>query len=281
MTRRDAHLDAMLSHLGAAYYDSLHGKASATDVIRAVDSVAEHFGEELPVREQAAPPPYHGPRHHGRWHSRVDDIMTTSVITADRLTPYKDIADRLTRHQVSGLPVLILGRHVAGVVSEADLISARDRAGPPRRGHGVLHHPHLALTAGELMTCPAITVRPETPVARAARLMNSHHVRRLPVVDADGKLVGIVSRRDLLGLFLRPDGDIARQASEVLAEILPEGQDGIGISVRDGVLTLSGQPELASDRGLLPVAIRLIWDIDGVIDLVNKIGQEASAKERT
>jgi CBS domain-containing protein len=280
MTRRDAHLDAMLTHLGAAYYDSLLGRASPADVTRAMDSVAAHFGEGPPHREDAAQQPYHGPQHHGRWHSRVGDVMTTSVVTADRLTPYKDIAERLAQHQVSGLPVLVLGRHVAGVVSEGDLIRARDQKGPPRRGHGVLHQPHLALTAGQLMTSPAITVRPETPVARGARLMNSHHIRRLPVVDADGKLAGIVSRRDLLGLFLRPDGDIARQVGEVLAEILPEGQDGIEVTVHDGLVTLAGPPELAGDRDLLPAAIRLIWDIDGVIDLVTKIGHEASAKER-
>lgn len=278
MTRRDSHVDAMLSHLGAAYYDSLEGRASSSDVTRAVDSVAQHFGEEPPRGEQPARHPYHGPRHHGRWASRVDDVMTTSVVTVDRLTPYKDIAHRLTKHQVSGLPVLILGRHVAGVVSEADLIRARDQAGPARRRDGLLHHD---LTAEQLMNSPAITVRPDTPVARAARLMNSHHIRRLPVVDAEGQLIGIVSRRDLLGLFLRPDEDIARQAGEILAEVLPEGQDGIEIAVRDGVLTLAGGLELAADRDLLPVAIRLIWDIDGVIDVVSKTGQEIPEKERT
>ncbi len=281
MTRRDTHLDAMLAHLGAAYYDSLSGRARSSDVTRALDSVAEHLGEDSPRGEQAARHSYHGPQHHGRWASRVGDVMTTDVVTVDRLTPYKDIAHRLTKHQVSGLPVLILGRHVAGVVSEEDLIRAREEAGPARHRDGVLHHPHHDLTAEQLMTSPAITVRPDTPVARAARLMNSHHIRRLPVVDADGKLIGIVSRRDLLGLFLRPDADIAGQAGEILAEVLPEGQDAIEITVRDGVLTLAGQPELAADRDLLPVAIRLIWDVDGVIDVVSKIGQEIPEKERT
>jgi len=281
MTRRDTHLDAMLGHLGAAYYENLHGRASTADVTRAVDSVAQHFGEEPPRGEQTTRHPYHGPQHHGRWHSRVGDVMTTSVVTVDRLTPYKDIAHQMATHHVSGVPVLILGRHVAGVVGEADLIRARDRAGPASRRDGVLRHPHHALTAEQLMTSPAITVRADTPIPRAARLMNSHHLRRLPVVDADGRLIGIVSRRDLLGLFLRPDDDIARQAGEILGEVLPEGQDGIEISVRDGVLTLTGQPGPAEDRHLLPVAIRLIWDVDGVIDVVSKIGQEVAEKERT
>ena len=72
---------------------------SPADVTRAVDSVAEHFGEGSPHREDAARPGYHGPQHYGRWHSRARDVMTTSVITADRLTPYKEIAERLAQHQ--------------------------------------------------------------------------------------------------------------------------------------------------------------------------------------
>jgi hypothetical protein len=95
MNRRDAHLDAMLRQLGAAYYHSLHGRATQADVTRALDSVAGHFGEESPghpaaVRTAAAG--HHDPgnrhhQHHGRWHSRVRDVMTTSVVTVDRMTP--------------------------------------------------------------------------------------------------------------------------------------------------------------------------------------------------
>jgi hypothetical protein len=93
MNRRDAHLDAMLRHLGAAYYESLHGRATQSDVDRAVGSVAGHFGEEPPKRpagHESARAAHHGPgrqRHHGRWHSRVRDVMTTSLVTVDRITP--------------------------------------------------------------------------------------------------------------------------------------------------------------------------------------------------
>src|SRR6516162_4900888 len=120
MSRRDAHFDAMLRHLGAAYYDSLHGRAAPADVARAVDSIADHMGEAHLHHPAAAAPaaghkdsvPRH--QHHGRWNSRVRDVMTTSVVTADRITPYKEIARMLTEHEISGVPVLTMGRHVAG-----------------------------------------------------------------------------------------------------------------------------------------------------------------------
>ncbi len=282
MSRRDAHLDAMLRHLGAAYYDSLHGRAAPADVARALDSVADRIGEESVKQPAAARPAaagHHkgaGPRreHHGRWRSRVEDVMTTSVVTVDRITPYKEIARLLAEHQISGLPVLTMGRHVAGVVSEGDLLAARDRnplaSGRWRRwlSSRTQHH---GRTAEQLMTSPAVTTHPAASIPAAARLMNAHHVRRLPVVDPDGKLIGIVSRRDLLSVFLRPDADIARQVGEILTELLPGGPTGIEVGVHNGVVTLTGQPELAAEEDLIPVAVRLAWDVDGVVDVVDKV----------
>jgi len=124
------------------------------------------------------------------------------------------------------VPVLKMGRHVVGVVSESDLLAAEDKsvrqarleAESPRRWR--LRQPRrTGLTAGTLMTAPAITIHPDTTIPGAARLMNTHHVRRLPVVDGDGKLVGIVSRRDLLSVFLRPDDDIAHDVRRLLDEL--------------------------------------------------------------
>jgi CBS domain-containing protein len=200
--------------------------------------------------------------------------MTTSVVTADRITPYKEIARMLTDHEISGVPVLTMGRHVAGIVSEGDLLAARDHN--PMTGHGLRHRlpsrkQQHSRTAEQLMTTPAVTTHPDATIAGAARTMNVHHVRRLPVVDSGGKLVGIVSRRDLLSVFLRPDAEIARQVGEILAELLPGGPTGIEVAVRNGVVTLSGQPELAAEEDLIPVAVRLAWDVDGVVDVVNKV----------
>ena len=277
MSRKDARVDGMLRHLGAAYYDSLHGRAAPADVSRAVDSVADQLGEKA-LKHPATAAGHHGsgPRrqHHGRWHSRVLDVMTTSVVTVDRITPYKEIAQLLAKHQISGMPVLIMGRHVAGVVSEGDLLAARDRNPVPSRRWpawlGGRKQPQ-ARTAGDLMTSPAVTIHPDATIAAAARLMNTRHVRRLPVVDPDGKLIGIVSRRDLLSVFLRPDADIARQVGEILTELVPGGPAGIKVRVHNGVVILTGQPELAAGEGLIPVAVQLAWDVNGVVNVMDKI----------
>ena len=116
MNRRDAHLDGMLRHLGAAYYESLHGRAARTDVRRALDSVAEHLNEK-PVDHPAQPKAAAagrsgaGPAHrHGEGHGQVREIMTTSVVTVDRITPYKEIVRLLVEHKISGMPVLSMGR---------------------------------------------------------------------------------------------------------------------------------------------------------------------------
>jgi CBS domain-containing protein len=292
MSRRDRYLDAMLRHLGAAYYDSLHGRAAPADVTRAVDQVAERMGEQrgtaTPASQLAGRRPVHP---HGRSHTRVRDVMTASVVTVDRLTEYKEITRLLVEHKISGMPVLALGRQVAGVVSEGDLIAARDkrpgRGGWPGRlrlGTGRSRQ-HTGLTAGELMTAPAVTIHPDATVAAAARVMNAHNVRRLPVVDAEGKLAGLVSRRDLLSLFLRPDADIAHQVGQLLADVLPTDLDTIQVTVHHGVVTLAGELTQAGQHDLVAVAERLARDIDGVVDVINKIssapGSEADRDEIT
>jgi CBS domain-containing protein len=292
MNRRDAHFDAMLRHLGAAYYESLHGRATASDVARALDSVEEHVGEraaQRPAVARTAPSQQAAAQHvqgngqqpRGRWHRRVRDVMTTSVVTVDRITPYKEIAGLMAEHQVSALPVLMMGRHVAGVVSEADLLriedererSARRRRSARTRAH--LRMParrkHWGRTAGELMTAPAITIHPDATIPAAARLMNQHHIKRLPVVDPDGILIGIATRRDLLGVFLRSDEDIAEDVRGVFTDILFADPASVTVGVRGGVVTLTGRATPQDQRDLIPVAMRLTWDIDGVVDVADKL----------
>jgi CBS domain-containing protein len=287
MSRRDEHLDAVLRHLGAAYYESLHGRASASDVARALGSVEEHVGE--PPAAQAAqsagtgtvtPESGTGPaprRHAGRWHRRVRDVMTTSVVTVDRITPYKEIATLLAEHQISALPVLMMGRKVAGVVSEADLLRLEDQRERGARAAGRARlswrrrPQRWGLTAGDLMTAPPITIHPDATLPAAARLMNQHHIRRLPVVDPDGVLIGIVSRRDLLSVFLRPDEDIAADVAGVFTDILLVDPATMTITVKAGVVTLTGEPKPLEQPSLMPVAVRLTWEIDGVVDVVNEL----------
>jgi CBS domain-containing protein len=282
MTRNEMHLDAMLRHLGASYYDSLHGRAAKTDVTRAVDMVAQQIGENpgthIPAaRSQHNHAQHRVPRHHGRLHSRIRDVMTTQVVTVDRITPFKEIAELLVEHQISGVPVLGLGRKVVGIVTEDDLIRARDPRAGKRRDWTGLHRydtdraRYLRLTAEQLMTAPAVTTHPDASIAAAARLMGSRHVKRLPVISPEGTLVGIVSRRDLLNVFCIPDAEIARQVRELFAEVVPAYSGSIKAAVHGGIVTLTGNTDTAAQRDSVAEAIDLAWRLDGVVDIINHV----------
>jgi CBS domain-containing protein len=297
MTRADIHFDAMLRHLGAAYYESLHGRATRADVTRALETVEEHMreGTSRPASGRPADAQRrvheHGAgdgkdmRHPRGWSRRVGDVMTTSVVTVDRITPYKEITRLLAEHRISGMPVLKMGREVVGVVTEADLLAAQ--ASTARRLHAAAsgrswwphRQQHPALTAGELMTTPAITIGPHATVPAAARLMNTHHIRRLPVVDDQGRLIGVVSRRDLLSVFLRPDEDIAADIRQVLNEIIQAEPGEAEVSVRNGIVTLTGtlNPKAGPHGDLIPLAIRLMWGVDGVVDINDRLGEPQAA----
>ncbi len=291
MTRTDMHLDAMLRHLGAAYYDSLHGRAARPDVIRALEAVEE----QVRVQQRAAPGGAtaavgirrvredDGRQPAVRHVPRVRDVMTKRVVTVDRLTPFSDIVRMLTERRISGVPVLTMGRRVAGVVSEADLLALEDEevrrarmdANATGRWRRPLRRVHWGLTAGALMSAPAVTIYPDATIPRAAQLMTNRHIRRLPVVGEDGRLLGIVTRRDLLSVFLRPDNQVAEHVRALLDDVLPADPGSVTATVRDGVVILTGHPESAEDRELIPAAIRLIWNVDGVIDVSNRLGDQA------
>ena len=289
MARTDRYLDAMLRHLGAAYYESLHGRATRADVNRALDTVEEHLHEQPPHPAHRGPARrrHNGRTRHRRWARRVSDVMTTSVLTVDRVTPYQEIDRLLAERGISGVPVLMMGRKVAGVVTEADLLAAEDETARRARMAGAAgrrwwrhEQPHVNLTAGSLMTSPAITVAPDATIPAAARLMNTHHIRRLPVVDEKGRLVGVVSRRDLLSVFLRPDADIIHDVRQILDELPLADAGDVVVTVKHGVVTLGGtmRPEPGHEHDLLPLALRLIWDTDGVVDVVSTVGEADEAR---
>ena len=291
MTRTDIHLDAKLRHLGAAYYDSLQGKAARSDVLQALDAIDEYLKaqhRQAPggatasvgirrLRQDGGQPPAlpHIPR--------VRDVMTRKVVTVDRLTPFSDIVRLLSERRISGVPVLMMGRRVAGVVSEADLLALEDEevrrarmdANATGRWRRPLRRVHWGLTAGALMSAPAVTIYPEATIPHAAQIMASHHIRRLPVVGEDGQLIGIVTRRDLLSVFLRPDDEIAERVRELLDDLLRVDPASVTATVHDGVVILTGHPEAPEDRELIPAAIRLIWSADGVIDVSNRLDEQA------
>jgi CBS domain-containing protein len=265
MTRREEHFDAMLRHLGATYYQTVRGGATASDVARALESVEAEDGHGHELAGSGRP------GRSGRW--RVSDVMTTDVVTVDKSASYKRVARIMAEQKVNAVPVLTKNGHVAGIVSEADVLRKEERnfgrlgTGLPRRTRRERAQAK-ARTAAELMTTPAITIHPDAPVGAAARLLNGHRIRRLPVVDPSGKLIGIVSRRDLLSVFLRPDEEIAAEVHGMLTGILLAEPDGVAVKVREGVVTLSGTLARAD---LIAVAERLAAGVDGVVTVVCKL----------
>jgi CBS domain-containing protein len=159
-------------------------------------------------------------------HCEVRDVMTADPVTVTPATPVKDLAGILVTQRIGALPVVTLHGRPVGLVTEADLLRKeqlqRDPDGPHSRHltYRVRRDIATAETAGEIMTAHPATVRADATVAEAARLMGPHQVGFLLVVDEGGKLLGVVSPRDLLPVFLRPEEDIGTEIIEdVPAEI--------------------------------------------------------------
>ncbi|MGW1884586.1 CBS domain-containing protein [Streptomyces sp. NPDC001970] len=211
-------------------------------------------------------------------HSKVGNLMVGEVVSVVPSTPFKEVAKQLAEHDISGLPVLDEDDRVLGVVSESDLLVRQASAGSAGRerryhAHGAGPVPDSdkrdALTAAELMTGPAVTVHADDTVAEAARTMLRRSVERLPVVDEEDRLVGIVTRRDLLQVFLRPDPEIRRRViAEVLVDTLGLAPDAVGVHVVDGVVTLEG---LLEKRSEIPVLLRLTEQLDGVVSVTDRL----------
>ncbi|MFE6177742.1 CBS domain-containing protein [Streptomyces sp. NPDC056464] len=200
----------------------------------------------------------------------VGDVMTRTVAAVAGHAAFKEIVRLMRDRKVSALPVLDGEGRVVGVVSEADLLPKEEfRDSDPDRYTQLRRRCDLAkaggLTAEDLMTSPALTTRPDVTLARAARAMAHARVKRLPVVDDRGALAGIVSRADLLKVFLRGDDEIAEEVRrEVVTELFPRPDSAIRVQVHDGVVTLAGR---VRDRSLIPVAARLARAVEGVVDV--------------
>lgn len=201
----------------------------------------------------------------------VRTVMTDEVVTASPDTGFKEIVELFHRNDITAVPVVDAENRPLGLVSEADLL-AKEAGLPDSHGHEPSswlhpgeHRRAGAETAAGLMSSPAVTARPEWTIVEAARAMGRRKLKRLPVVDGSGRLVGIVSRCDLLELFLRPDAEIHEEiADEVLGRILLLPPESVRVSVREGVVTLSGTVER---RSLIPIVERLCRTVDGVVSV--------------
>jgi CBS domain-containing protein len=200
--------------------------------------------------------------------------MTEKVAVARKSTPFKEIVRVLAEQQIGAMPVLDENGALVGVVSEADLLAKEEAPGPIgiarlRQHERALRAKASGDTAGALMSSPAVTVRPDQPVVEAARLLDRTGFKQVPVTDSDGTLVGILSRRDLLKVFLRSDDEIREEVvREVFMRALWADPTQVQVSVDDGIVILSGELQQHSS---IPVAVRLTRGVDGVVDVVNRL----------
>ena len=193
---------------------------------------------------------------------QVLDLMTTEVFKVSPHTPIKQAAQLMVRHRVSGLPVVDdLGR-VTGIITEADFLRLEV-------ARGEAEDPEPIATVGEVMSRGVVTIGPEEGITEAAKVMVVQDVKRLPVVDDDGTLQGIISRLDIVAVFTRPDEIIEDEIREDLVRrVLFVDPDAIEVSVRGGVVTFRGEIGTRDESRLLEELARRL---DGVMRVENEL----------
>ena len=198
----------------------------------------------------------------------VGDVMTADVVTISTDTPFKQIEQLMNEHHVSALPVLDAEGAIVGLVSEADLLLRTEASGDEHGGWTREARERRsraqAQTADGLMSSPVVSTASDQPLAAAARLMRKRNVKRLPVVDG-GRLVGIVSRADVLKSYLRTDADIRSDVIDgVVRGSMWLDPSTFDVEVDDGVVRIHGELDRRSDVEILTT---LILGVDGVIDV--------------
>jgi CBS domain-containing protein len=211
-------------------------------------------------------------------HRTVADLMTHMVVRVHRDTPFKEIAELLDEHDITAVPVVDVGDQPVGVVSEADLLRKKTGGRDPSDRMGTVtgrpedRAKYEATTAEGLMSSPAVCARPEWNVVEAARVMQDRGVKRLPVVDEMGRLVGIVSRSDLMRVFLRRDSAIRDEIYEdVVVRTMGESPSAVHVEVKNGQVTLGGS---VARKSLIPVLVRLCQSVDGVVHVEEHLAYE-------
>jgi CBS domain-containing protein len=207
-------------------------------------------------------------------HRKVGALMTRAdaVVSVREDTRFKDIAALLLEHGISAVPVLDAEGRVAGVVSEADLMIKESRAEDPHFSVNVPADTRTTvtkatgMTARDVMTSPAVTIGADRDAVDAARLMEGKAVKRLPVVDSEGRLAGVISRRDILRVFVRTDEEIRVEVREILNRLLWLDPDEQVVEVGNGVVGLVGEVETHS---LAELAGSVISRVDGVVSVLN------------
>ncbi|MGW2613483.1 CBS domain-containing protein [Streptomyces sp. NPDC001500] len=246
------------------YLGAIAGAASARS---AEASERPHGGQDSGPPATAAP----GPPTPERAVLRVRDVMRVPAASVAGDVPFLDVAHTLAREQVSALPVVDADDHVIGVVSESDLLAKAAVTAEPRR-HGAvgrlwqhrLYDKSHGDTAATLMTFPPVTVHPEQRVADAAWTAAHGRLKRLPVTDRHGRLVGVVSRHDLLRALIRDDAEILAEVESLVGRHLVDPRV-VEVTVENGVVTVAGKV----DAGLVPELLASVRDIDDVVGVID------------
>ena len=203
----------------------------------------------------------------------VKDVMTTRVIWVTKDATFREMAAALREHRVSAFPVVDDDRKVIGVVSEADMLNKEALIDEPGVIAGILHHRDQVkargISAGDLMTTAVVAVRPDDTVEHAAKLMYDGAVKRLPVTEESGRLVGIISRADVLSVFERTDAAIGHEITRdvLLGEFMVDPL-AFQVTVKDGIVTLAGSPETNETGHNI---IRLVRHVQGVVAVRDRL----------
>ncbi|WP_245871240.1 CBS domain-containing protein [Asanoa hainanensis] len=200
--------------------------------------------------------------------------MTHDVVSVAPDASYREVVNVLVDSGVSAAPVVDARGHVVGVVSEADLLHKVEAVGDEaHRRHFAGRRRSHALTVGavaaDLMTAPAVVIAPDASIAAAARRLESERIKRMPVVDVQRRLVGIVSRRDLLWIHTRTDADVRSEiVDHVLLRTLWIDPAAVEVDVVDGVVSLAGRLESRSLAGLVA---SLVSKVAGVVEVIDRL----------
>jgi CBS domain-containing protein len=209
-------------------------------------------------------------------HRTVADVMTARVHVAGPLTPFKLLVRLIEENRISAVPIVNQQGVPIGVVSESDLLLKETRGELESAGSPLHQWRHRqdrvkaeAIFAADLMSAPPLTIRVDALIADAARLMHERNVRRLVVVDPRGRIAGIVSRSDLLQIFLRTDEELREElVGGIIPAIVPNDAMAVEVDVMSNVITLSGEVDRRSDAEIL---VRLAREIDGAVNVVNRL----------
>jgi len=192
---------------------------------------------------------------------QVVDLMTTDVITVSKDTGIRDAARLMFRNRVSGLPVTGADGTLVGIITEADFL----RLEVERQQGGT----DLGETVGEVMSPGVVTTSPDTEIYDAAKMMTFQDIKRLPVIDDDARLLGIISRADIVSVFTRPDDVIEDEIREdLIRRVLFIDPDQVDVRVTNGVVTFFGEVGTANEARLLA---ELASRLDGVLHVENRL----------